>query len=458
MSTNDLTATALLPDIHGKTDEELSEYLINLGLSMTPLFLREVYRYLSTDKISPSHEVLKFFDDIFCSSVKNPKNITLGETSAADTEIMLTLNDVRQKASYLGKPPYFPITELLDISSEYLYTLDIKATDSVGVGESFRILNAKGNTLMKLGFNDEPPLRYGYVKENEDNENKDCKEISSSSDIQTDKIITPEGEINIKIGFVNRLLSFGETLNTNIESESITPTKYEKLLYITPESEKKSELYEATEIKDHFVSARCSSTLSFGDGMNSVLDSLFALLEKGVDRKKVGLTVKLSVRRENISRGICALLGAYRVIMELCLPQINSEIVFSDDEYILCAAFTQKSKSEKSNDDLFISVRKLYLLSFNRSYNSLPLNMPDFDGIRKMCDRLYSDINEGTVLMAHALNGTVGSVTDGMDITRDDSCIPEDTMAQGFVIEAKSFIKIDDPAIGLLVRSVDPEK
>ena len=452
----DITEIATLADVTIKTDEELLTCIGELGLSMSPLFLREVYRYLAIESIAPSYELLCFFDAIYCASLQEPKNITLGEISTEDTEVMRTLVDLRQKAAYLKKAPAFPITDILEISSEYLSTLDIKAPSSVTFGEGFSISDSNGNVLVNLGIDGQKPLRYGYVKESK-NETSSPERRNIPLNIPTNKVIVPDGEINIKPGFINRLLSFGEKLDAQIKSEPINPTKYEKLFYTAPESEKKRELCEVAELKNHLVAARYTKDLSFGDGMNTVLDSLFALLAKGADRRNVGITIKLGVRRENISFGIAALLGAYRVIMELCLPEINSELVFSDEEYIICTAFAQKEQTSR-NTDFFIEIRKLYLLSPKRYNSSLPPRMPDFDDIRNMCDRLYDGIKDGTVLLAHPIDGTLSSVTDGLQITKEAGSMSDDTIAQGFVIEAKSFVKIDAPSIGILHRTDDIQK
>ena len=522
---------------------------------MSPLFLREVFKFLSAENIAPSHELLHFFDTIFVASSKEAKNITVAEISTSDREIMRTFIDVCEKSSYVQKTPLFPISDILDISSKYFSTLDVKAPSSVGLGYDLCISDSKGKALTSLGFDDKKGLRYGYINETETASTNEYKvknylpegterllfsgtdtefymlcqtkefaeatltntkvgkkgllytllelcvgmeidltklegyhtlsdlvssfqgqrlvavqkgtddtlvpiakeygisftRIADSKKIPNAKIITSEGEINIKTGFLHRMFSFEVKPCIKIESEEITPTKYEKLFYSTRNDTEKYELCEATEIKNHLISARCTSNLSFGDGMNTVLDSLFALLSKGADRRNIGITVKVCVRHENLCNGLAALLGAYRTIMELCLPQINSELIFSDEEYILCTAFAKKDEICRGTD-MFIEVRRLYLLSFKRFDNSLPRYMPDFDAIRNMCDYLHSAIKDGTVLMAHTVNGALSSVTGAMEIIKEAGSISEDTVAQGFVMEALSFKKIDAPLIGMFRR------
>ena len=125
---------------------------------------------------------------------------------------------------------------------------------------------------------------------------------------------------------------------------------------------------------------------------------------------------------------------------------------FSDDEYILCTAFAEKDTSCHIVRDFFIEVRKVYLLSFKRFDDSMPKLMPDFDGIRKMCDYLYSVIKDGTVLTAHALNGAVSTVTGSMNMINETKTFPADAVAQGFVMEALSFKELNAPLIGMMKR------
>ena len=552
------TAIDSLLGANTKSDEEILQITKKLGLSMSPLFFREVSKCLAAESLTPSYELLYFFDAIFSVSTNDPKNITVSELSSGDREIMKTFIDVCEKSSYVQKNPEFPISDALSISSEYLSTLGVKTPSSVDFGYDLSISDPKGNALVSLGFNNKEALPYGYVNEKENTyiaseyrapsksflpegteiflfsgndidfyrfcNSKEFSEvtltntkvgskgllhtlldlcfgaeidlsglsgkhtlcdlvssfkgyrlvavkkdacdlilpvaeiygihllkIATALSFPTVKMITNEGQTSIRSGFLVRMLFFEEKTCVKIESEQIAPTKYEKLTY-TADGATGILPSEAIEIKDHLISARYTSGLSFGDGINTVLDSLFSLLAKGVDRRHVGITVKISARRQNLCAGLSALLGVYRTVMELCLPQINSEIVFSDDEYILCSAFAKKDTSIRPLRDFFIEVRKVYLLSFKRFDDSMPKLMPDFDGIRKMCDYLYSVIKDGTVLTAHALNGAVSTVTGSMNMINETKTFPEDTVAQGFIIEALSFKDINAPLIGMMKR------
>ncbi len=545
----EITIIDSLSNITDKTDEELSDLLKELGLSISPLFLREIHKCLSAEAIAPSYELLCFFDAIFRASRTDAKNVKITEISTEDKEVVRTFIDVCEKTAYVRQDTALSPLDILNVSSEYLNTLSVKAPKTVGVGQDVKISDENGSVLVSLGF-DEEELRYGYVKENtpakQENENgkylpegtdillvsatsddydrlaknvefcntklaeakidekgllysvlglclgaeinsplqslvtdfcgerivavkNDCLDtlaelgeeygvaftkVATSLKIPTAKIITPDGEINIRAGFLRRIFSFEEKMCVKIGSEQIAPTKYEKLFCDSTEG--KQELYDATLVKNHIIAARKTSQLSFGNGINTVLDSLFALLAKGADRPKSGINIKIGVRRENLENGVVALLGAYRAVMELCLPQINSEFVFSDEDYILCTAFAPKAKNAFNTADTSCEGNALYLLSFKRADNSLPRYMPDFEGIRKMCDRLYSAITNGAILSARAVNGAVYEAANGNFVPSNDSGINEDTVAQGFVVEVKPNTKINAPLIGI-IKSGDCE-
>lgn len=550
----EITIIDSLSNVTDKTDEELKALLDELGLSSSPLFLREVYKCLSAEAIAPSYELLCFFDAIFCASRTDAKNVKITEISTEDKEVARTFLDVCEKTAYVRQDTTLSPLDILNVSSEYLNTLSVRAPKTVGTGQDFSISDENGSVLVSLGF-DEEELRYGYVKKNasakQENENdkylpegtdiflvsatsedydrlaengefcnlkvadttidkkgllysvlrlclgaevsidahplqslvtdfcgerivavkNDCfdklaelgeeygiafTKVATSLKIPTAKIITPDGEINIRAGFLRRIFSFDEKICVKISSEQISPTKYEKLFY--DNTTKKHEFYDAIEVKNHIVSARKTSQLSFGNGINTVLDSLFALLAAGADRRKAGINIKMSVCRENLEDGISAILGAYRAVMELCLPQINSEFVFSDENYIICTAFAPKVKDalNMNTADTSCEGNSLYLLSFKRFDNSLPRYMPDFEGIRKMCDRLYSAISDGTILSVRAVNGTVYEVVKDNFVPSVDGGINEDTVAQGFVVEVKPNTKINAPLIGI-IKSGDCE-
>ena len=280
--------------------------------------------------------------------------------------------------------------------------------------------------------------------------------VATALDIPSARIVSADGEINIRSGFLRRLFCFEEKLSVKISSGQIAPTKYEKLFYNTIDSQDKLELAQAIEVNDHTVSARYTKELSFASGMNAVLDSLFALLAKGADRRKSGISIKLCMRRESIANGVAALLGAYRAIMELCLPEINSEVVFSDEDYILCTAFARNEEYSPFTENEENETR-LYLLSFARDNASLPRYMPKFSEIRSMCDYLFDAIKVGAVLSARAINGTLSDATDGMTVIYQNSNISQSTVAQGFIIEAKPGTKINAPQIGLLSKNNSEE-
>ena len=94
------TAIDSLLGANTKSDEEILQITKKLGLSMSPLFFREVSKCLAAESLTPSYELLYFFDAIFSVSTNDPKNITVSELSSGDREIMKTFIDVCEKSSY----------------------------------------------------------------------------------------------------------------------------------------------------------------------------------------------------------------------------------------------------------------------------------------------------------------------------------------------------------------------
>lgn len=529
----DITAIDSLMNHDGKSDEELASLICGLGLSFSPEFFKEIYKCISAEAITPSYELLYFFDAIFLASKNDTKNIKISEISAEDKEVNLSFIDLCRKASYLGKEAPISLSDILKISSEYLATLDIKAPSTVGKGENLAIYNERGKKLISIGLDEKKPLRYGYASENE-NPFEDKKEylpegtdifivsaedenylrlaeseefyalntacekidkngllyallgtccgaeinlhgalpslvsafvgksivmvpsersdafislaesyeavfvkIATALDIPVMRIVNADEEISIRSGFLRRLYCFEQKISVKIPSGQITPTKYKKL-----HSSLSCELEEAIEVSSHIVSARYTEELSFGVGMNAVLDALFALLSKGANRRKAGISIRLGVRRENLGGGMGALLGAYRAIMELCLPEINSEVFFSDEDYLICTAFARKEEFSSFTEN-HEKDTQIYLLSFGRSDSSLPRYMPKFDELRNMCDYLFEALSVGAVISAHAINGAISD-------TAESYSISSDTVAQGFIVEANSDTKINAPLIGVV--------
>lgn len=273
--------------------------------------------------------------------------------------------------------------------------------------------------------------------------------FAKSASVPSVKLNYRSGEINLRSGFLRRLFGYKKVFDAECPSEVFTPTEYTPLFCTDGAFE------DTLNYDRHIISARCTKQCSFVNGINTVLDSVFALLSKGIDRRKISISLCVGANMQNINSAFAAILGAYRVIMELCLPIGSSKVSFSDNEHILCLAYAEDEcvevcyDQEKNSDNI-------YLLSFKRFANTSPELMPDFDELRKMCDFLYSSISSKAFVRVYAINGPALSKANAVSpaecefIPIADDGVTEETYAQGFIVETKPSLILKAPRIGFL--------
>ena len=263
--------------------------------------------------------------------------------------------------------------------------------------------------------------------------------------------------VNLRSGFLRRLFAYRKSFVAECAPEAFLPTEYIPLVCSL------GEIKDSFFYNGHIISARCTKQCSFVNGINTVLDSVFSLLSKGIDRRKISISLSVSTNAQNASSAFAAILGAYRVVMELCLPIGSSKISFSDNEHIFCAAYAEGAGSDVCGGTCNSS-DNLYLLSFKRFANTSPELMPDFEGIRKMCDFLYSSISSEAFVAVRSVNGPVLSAARSISPTGyelvpiSDDGISESTYEQGFIVETRPDIILNAPRIGFLRQKTDTEQ
>ena len=262
--------------------------------------------------------------------------------------------------------------------------------------------------------------------------------------------------VNLRSGFLRRLFAYKKGFVAECASEAFVPTEYIPLISSI------GALEDTVSYNGHIIAAKCAKQCSFVNGINTVLDSVFSLLSKGVDRRRISISLNVSANAQNASSALAAILGAYRVVMELCLPIGSSKISFSDNEHIFCAAYAEDECNNVCRESF--SSDNLYLLSFKRFSNTSPELMPDFEEIRKMCDFLYSSISSKTFSTVYPINGSALSAANticptGYDLVPiADDGISESTYAQGFIVRTKPDIILNAPRIGFLRQKTDTEQ
>ncbi len=251
-------------------------------------------------------------------------------------------------------------------------------------------------------------------------------------------------EYNVKQSLFRSIAETVHTYSVKIEKESFSPTDYTDDFSVNC-----ADGSNCTQ-NDIFISTLYSNDNSnFVKGINVVIDSVLPLLLNGIDRRNIGLTFKygLPASITSIGKGLALILGAYRAMMELCIPDKYSSLVFNDldNSSVLCTAYG--AGSDKNVPKTFVGEGEhVYLLTFARQSNSNPELMPDFDDLRKMCDHIAYLSENGDIKSARTFNGSIKDTVTAM-CNKDIEFIPNDTelfadnlYAQGIIIETSDII------------------
>ncbi len=153
----------------------------------------------------------------------------------------------------------------------------------------------------------------------------------------------------------------------------------------------------------------------FGVALGTAIDALLRLVARGADRRQLGLSLRYSFPRlqideESLGKDAALILGAYRLTMELSLPEEGSSVVFSDgDRALLCRAYAPIPNEEIPSRFVRIGSAVRYL-PFRCAENS----MPDFDDLRRICDDFHRLCEQGLVRSARAVSGDPLAVMEQM--------------------------------------------
>ncbi len=147
----------------------------------------------------------------------------------------------------------------------------------------------------------------------------------------------------------------------------------------------------------------------YSHAINTVLDTVMEIICQGANRKNIALdTVFLfplyQVSPEDLGKNLSAMLGVYRVAMELCLPFGGYQNTSDHDLTLLCVAKTT-ARSEGTTVPVHTSAveNSLYYLPLIRK----PDGMPDFDSFRRMCDYVNRLFGERKIVRACTVHGNI---------------------------------------------------
>ncbi len=306
----------------------------------------------------------------------------------------------------------------------------------------------KGNLMITAGAENEELIK-ALAKEY----SLSAQRIAESSDLLSFTIIMANKKINIRANFLRGLFKYRTLINNQIPIEDFTSANYEGL-YVTKNGHTEKTCG-VVAYKKHLISALKTSSCSFTSAINIVLDSIFALLAKGVSIKNIGISLKIGCDKNHKESALASLLGMYRVCVELSIPEKESIVVDSEKNYVFCCAYAKEEEPARpalSPD----APSCAYLLSFGRFNDTLPQLMPDFSGVRKMCILLEELFSNERIIEAVAVDGLVTLKTNEMFTPPlslfhyFDNGINENTRAQGIIIQAPIKEKIKAPLIGVI--------
>lgn len=139
---------------------------------------------------------------------------------------------------------------------------------------------------------------------------------------------------------------------------------------------------------------------------NTVISAILPTVALGAERSRMRLrtTYRLpkSTASKSLGGSLATILGAYRVMCELCLPDTLG-IEYTDTGDISFEASSYMSGNGIHIQDVFRKAGSyVYLLSFDRRASGLP----DFASLRGMCDFYREKVVSGKVSSARAIDGT----------------------------------------------------
>ena len=194
----------------------------------------------------------------------------------------------------------------------------------------------------------------------------------------------------------------------------------------------------------------------FYRAVSTTVSAILSAVCLGSDRSQIRLNTRYlfpsAPSPSACSFALATVLGAYRVMCELCLPDIPKTKYRDDDGvYFDATAYISIGRSYIPRE--FSAERSyVYLLSFDRTESSLP----DFSSFRSMCDFYRTCVITSRVISANAIEDTPRNTIAKMD-TLCRFCAAEnisdilDRRLQGMIVESSDPLKF-----GILLGKVAP--
>ena len=261
----------------------------------------------------------------------------------------------------------------------------------------------------------------------------------------------------VPVGLVRELMESRRAVRPTV-SDTLAP--YESLPVSAVDGERARDITDTLLMsRGRLVSAICivPEDNAFTGTVNALVDGILRLTAAGVDRCAISISSvyefpKNDTSAEALGRNIGAILGVYRVGVELALMDGHTEVRYTDRRRLGCALYASASRTDMRSR----------FVSEDSYVGFLPLEsrgdgLVDMASLRRVCDEFIKLVRRGAVLSARAVTKapieTIGDMEGDMvaELSENGRIIAK-TPCKGILFE--SSINLKNNAIGRLKRTV----
>jgi len=184
----------------------------------------------------------------------------------------------------------------------------------------------------------------------------------------------------------------------------------------------------------------------FSATVNTLIDSLLPLIAQGIPRQKITFSLDYGIPEKDISpeelgQDLSMILGAYRVMMELCITDVNSRLhPTPNNERNICSTAQTLHRVQSPPCSFAQANHYIYLLSFRRMGSGLP----DFREFRAMCQTAEDLTHKNTISAAFPISGCLTDTLsalcqNGLTLIPEQNALPLFRgYIQGVLLESKT--------------------
>lgn len=156
---------------------------------------------------------------------------------------------------------------------------------------------------------------------------------------------------------------------------------------------------------------------NFIDAINEAIDALLPILAQGANLQDIVLSanygVSIYANKAPLGSYLASILGVYRIVCELCVPNTCKVRYSSNEDLSLSVSAYNKNGHSALSSCFSRPFSGVYLLSFNYTENALP----DFESLRGMCSFIGELNTSGAIISARAIHTSISETLDAMQAT-----------------------------------------